>query len=64
MLQHPCSSLRSGIACCVRSVAYASILPLSVGTIAMFDVIAPSTAFSLETTGWPPPSVHKVRNPK
>ena len=30
-----------------------------VGTIAMFEVIAPSIAFSVETTGWLSPSGHK-----
>jgi|BarGraIncu00222A_1022003.scaffolds.fasta_scaffold06675_5 hypothetical protein len=38
---------------CVMPDAYASILPLLVGTTAMFEVIAPSIAFSVETTGWP-----------
>src|SRR5664280_1770844 len=33
--------------------AYASILPLTLGTIAMFDAIHPSAAFSVDTTGWP-----------
>jgi len=41
--------------------APASILPLLVGTIAMFEVMKPSGAFSVETVGWGSPSGHKVR---
>ena len=37
---------------CVSPAAYASMEPLLVGTIAMFDVIQPSGAFSVDTTGW------------
>src|SRR5271166_2083941 len=48
---------------CVRFVAYASISPLLVGTIAMFDVTAPSGAFRVETHGRLPPSGHSVRYP-
>src|SRR5271157_2520873 len=48
---------------CVRLEAKASILPLLVGTIAMFDVTAPSIAFSVETPGCIPPSGHSVRYP-
>jgi len=35
----------------VMPEAYASILPLTLGTMAMFEVIHPSAAFSVETTG-------------
>ena len=35
----------------VMPEAYASILPLTFGTMAMFEVIHPSAAFSVETTG-------------
>ena len=41
--------------------AQASVLPLVFGTTAMFDVIAPSRAFSVETCGWLSPSGHSVR---
>ena len=36
---------------CVGFEAKASIEPFAVGTIAMFEVIDPSLAFSVETTG-------------
>src|SRR5580698_10554963 len=45
---------------CVSPAAYASMEPLLVGTIAMFDVIQPSGAFSVDTTGWFCPSGHSV----
>src|ERR1700728_337788 len=48
---------------CVRLFAYASIRPLVVGTMAMFDVIAPSFAFKVDAFGRPWPSAHSVRNP-
>src|SRR5208337_2966601 len=49
---------------CVRLDAKASIEPSVVGTIAMFDVTAPSIAFSVEATGGGLPlSGHKVRYP-
>ena len=37
--------------------------PLVVGTMAMFDVTAPSMAFKVDTKGWTAPCGHKVRNP-
>ena len=37
---------------CVRSEAKASVEPSLLGTIAMFEVMAPSSAFSVETFGW------------
>src|SRR5271157_1386731 len=49
---------------CVRLVAYASILLLMLGTIAMLEVIAPSIAFSVETTGCCSPFGHNVRYPR
>src|SRR5271167_572581 len=48
---------------CVRFEAKASIEPSLLGTIAMFDVTDPSTAFSVETPGCEPPSGHRVRYP-
>jgi len=41
--------------------AKASIQPLLRGTIAMFEVIAPSTALRVETVGFGQPSGHKVK---
>src|SRR5271170_4761193 len=35
--------------------------PLLVGTMAMFEVIAPSSALSVETSGCDPPAGHSVR---
>ena len=46
---------------CVSPAAYASMDPLLVGKIAMFDVIHPSGAFSVDTAGWFYPSGHSVR---
>jgi hypothetical protein len=46
---------------CVVPCAKASLLPLVLGTMAMFDVIAPSLAFSVETVGCGEPSGHSVR---
>ena len=46
---------------CVTPAANASVLPSLLGTIAMFDVIAASTAFRVETVGWPCASGHNVR---
>src|SRR5215472_6701104 len=43
--------------------AYASTLPLWFPTIAMFDVTAPSDAFSVETDGMGSPSAQSVRYP-
>src|SRR5664280_474933 len=48
---------------CVSPDAYASIFPLLVGTIAMFEVIMPSIAFKVEAKGRGWPSGHKVRYP-
>ena len=39
------------------------IEPFVVGTMARFEVIAPSTAFRVETAGWGAPFGHRVRNP-
>src|ERR1035437_6317365 len=49
---------------CVRSLAKALIHPLAVGTIARFEVMAPSSAFSVETTGRACPCGHNVRYPR
>ena len=38
--------------------------PLVVGTIAIFEVMSPSTAFRVEAVGRSWPSAHKVRYPK
>ncbi len=48
---------------CVRLEAKTSIEPFAVGTIAMLDVMAPSIAFNVETTGRPWPSGHRVMKP-
>src|ERR1035437_4702989 len=45
------------------SLANALIHPLLAGTIAMFDVIAPSSAFNVDTNGRACPCGHNVRNP-
>src|ERR1051326_7730627 len=44
-------------------VGNALILLLDVGTIARFDVIAPSNAFNVDTAGWLCPCGHNVRSP-
>ena len=49
---------------CVALLAKALIDPLVVGTIARFEVIAPSSAFSVETTGRVCPCGHNVRYPR
>src|ERR1035437_3545187 len=47
---------------CVGLVTNASIAPLvPAGTIAAFEVCAPSCAFSVETSGWVCPVGHVVR---
>jgi hypothetical protein len=48
---------------CVGDEAKASIDPLAVGTIAIFDVIAPSAAFRVDASGCGCPFGHKVRKP-
>src|ERR1035438_5523772 len=48
---------------CVRLLANALIDPFVVGTIAMFDVIAASSAFSVATTGRTCPCGHSVKYP-
>ena len=48
----------------VASVAYKLIDPFVVGTIAMFDVSAPSNAFRVDTCGHGCPCGHKLRNPR
>ena len=47
----------------VGLLANALIEPLATGTIAMFEVIAPSSAFSVEATGMLCPCGHNVRYP-
>ena len=42
----------------------ALIAPFTVGTIAILDVIAPSMAFSVETSGCVVPAGQRVRKPK
>src|SRR5580698_4013834 len=46
---------------CVEPWAHASVLPSVLGTMAMFDVTAPSLAFSVDTVGCGSPSGHSVR---
>ena len=48
---------------CTGLLAYALIHPLSVGTIARFEVIVPSTAFNVDASGRVCPSGHNVRYP-
>src|SRR5579872_1063648 len=48
---------------CVNAFAYEATEPLAVGTIAMFEVICPSSAFNVETIGRVAPCGHSVRNP-
>src|ERR1019366_8084042 len=48
---------------CVRLLANALIDPFVVGTIARFEVIAPSTAFSVDTVGRVCPCGHNVKYP-
>jgi len=52
---------KMSITTCVELLAKALIVPFVVGTIAMFEVIAPSTAFNVDTTGRVCPCGHKVR---
>ena len=63
LLQHRYGAKKPEISSsnCVVPEAPASILPLLVGTTAMFEVMKPSAAFSVETVGWGSPSGHKVR---
>jgi hypothetical protein len=46
----------------VESGEYASIAPLSVGTIAMFDVVTPSVAFRVDASGCARIEGQRVRN--
>src|ERR1019366_6155333 len=48
---------------CVWSLAKALIDPLVAGTIARFEVIAPSSAFSVDTSGRVCPCGHNVKYP-
>src|ERR1039458_619718 len=48
---------------CVRLLANALIDPFVVGTIARFEVTAPSGAFSVDTVGRVCPCGQSVRNP-
>src|SRR5258708_28643087 len=48
---------------CVAFEEKALILPLFAGTIAMFEVIAPSNAFNVDTNGCGLPWANNVRKP-
>ncbi len=48
---------------CVKPCANASVEPSIFGTIAIFDVMNPSYAFSVDTPGCVCPSAYNVRYP-